>query len=207
MAEYGEAKVACEAACADAAGDRLLVARAGLIGGPGDRGGRTGYWVARAARAPDLPMLVPGPPDNGSQVIDARDLAGWLVSCAEAGVTGIYDTVGPAMPLAEWIRLSRQAGGHTGEVVTADPGWLLSHGVAEFMGPDSLPMWIGSEGWDGFASRTGAAAARAGLTQRPPAGLLTDLLAWEREQGLDRDRPSGMSQDREQELIAELRAG
>src|SRR5437764_1267507 len=82
--------------------------RAGLIGGPGDRGGRTGYWVARAARAPAQPMLVPGPPDHGTQVIDARDLAGWLVSCAESGVTGIYDTVGPAMSLADWIRLSRQ---------------------------------------------------------------------------------------------------
>ncbi|MBO0773827.1 MAG: oxidoreductase, partial [Actinobacteria bacterium] len=70
----------------------------------------------------------------------------------------------------------------------------------------SLPMWIASPGMEGFATRSGAAAASAGLSQRPPGQLLTDLLRWEREQGLDRERQSGLSQAREQELIAELTA-
>lgn len=201
---YGPAKVACEQAVLAALGGRALVARFGLVTGPGDHTDRTGYWVARAARAPHTPVLVPDAADAPTAVVDVRDAASWLQRCAAAGTGGIFNVVGPVMTFGEWVTLCREVGGHDAEVVTAGEGWLLAHQVAPWAGEESLPLWVGEPGWEGFSDRDGSRAAAAGLTHRDRRVVVADVLAWERERGLDRQRRAGLSPAREAELIEEL---
>jgi hypothetical protein len=108
------------------------------------------------------------------------------------------------VPFATWIALSRTVGGHAGPVIHAPPAWLREQGVAEYMGAESLPMWFVDADYDGWSARSGEAARAAGLRHRPRADMLVDVLAWEREQGLERPRSAGLSSAREHQLLAAL---
>jgi 2'-hydroxyisoflavone reductase len=201
---YGEAKVACEAAWRDAGPERLLVVRAGLIAGPADTSDRAGYWVARSARDGG-PMLVPDIPDAAVQAIDVRDLVRFVLDGVERGLAGTFNAVGQRTTFADWLALSRELGGHDGEVVAAPVERLAALGVAEWAGPDSLPLWIADPTWSAFLDRSNAAAVREGLELRPIRELLADALAWERKAGLERERRAGLGAARERELVQALR--
>ena len=104
---YGASKVACEQGVQARAREALVV-RPGLIVGPGDPSGRFSYWPERLAEGG--PVLAPESPDLTAQVIDVRDLAGWLVTCAENRLTGVYDAPGASPAWASCWR-SRSVGG------------------------------------------------------------------------------------------------
>jgi 2'-hydroxyisoflavone reductase len=206
--DYGAAKVACERLCTDAVGDRLLVARAGLIGGYGDPMDRFGYWPGRMALAArdGGPVLVPAEQDAPVQVVDVGDLARWLVDAGAAGLTGTYDAVGPRHTLAQVLQAARTASGWTRDLVPAPSRWLRQQEVEEFMGPRSLPLWLADPDWAGFLARSGASVSAAGLSCRPLADLVADSLRWELELGLDRERRAGLGRAEELKLLAMLGA-
>jgi nucleoside-diphosphate-sugar epimerase len=209
METYGQAKVACERHVRTAFGpDRSLIARVGLIGGPGDIFDRTGYWPLRFTRpaADDGSVLVPDVPDLMTQVIDVRDVATWLIEAGEDGAGGVFNVVGETIPLSGHLAIAREVAGHTGPVVPAGQDWLVAHGVAPWMGERSLPLWLPLPEYAGFSSRDGSAARSAGLVPRPLAETLTDTLAWELTRNLDRPRRAGLSGRDERRLLHALNA-
>lgn len=201
---YGEAKVACERAAAEAVGHRLHICRPGLIGGAADPSDRFGYWPARLARS-DAPVLVPDIPQAMTQTIDVRDLAAWILSAAETHTTGIYNAVGRQTSFADLLEYCRRESGFAGDLVWADPVWLAERNVAYWAGPDSLPHWL-PEGYEGFAGRSNEAAVEHGMRPRPIDETVIDVLRDERLRGLERERKAGLSPATEARLLAELHA-
>ncbi|ROS48487.1 NAD-dependent epimerase/dehydratase family protein [Frigoribacterium sp. PhB24] len=190
--DYGGSKVAGERAVVGAFGaDRSLIVRAGLIGGPGDHTGRTGWWPLRfaggAGASGSDPVLVPDVPGLEVQPVDVRDLATWIVVSVERGLSGTYDAVGDRQSLTDHLAAARRVSGHTGEIVPVDEAWLEAHEVNPWAGPRSMPLWVPVSTHAGFGSRSGGAGRAAGLVPRPVDETLRDVLAWE----LSRPGPVG----------------
>ncbi|MEO7267670.1 MAG: NAD-dependent epimerase/dehydratase family protein [Knoellia sp.] len=207
MSVYGEAKVACEAAVLARFGaGRVLIARAGLIGGPGDASGRSGWWPWRFAHPVGAggAVLTPDDPTLPMAIIDVRDLAAWLVRCAESRTAGVFDAVGAPDTLGGLLSAAREVAGHDGPVVAASAAWLAEHGVQEWMGDDSLPLWLSDVEWRGFGSHTGAAARAAGLTNRPVADTLRAAAAYEEGREATDPRRCGLRDETERELLGLL---
>ena len=106
----------------DAVGDRLLVARAGLIGGPGDHTGRSGYWVTPSGPRPARPDAGAGlgrPPDPGRRRPRPRRLAARRGDGPE--LPGSFNAVGPVVPFGSWLTSVAGVGGHDRPGGRGDP--------------------------------------------------------------------------------------
>lgn len=205
LEHYGEAKVASEAAARAVVGDRLLVARPGLITGRGDTSDRVGYWVARFLREGG-PVLVPAGHDLFVQMVDVRDLAEWLVTMAEGARVGTFNVVGDSRPLSPTLVEMADALDSCAERVVVEDQWLLDHEVGSWMGQDSLPLWVPlGNGFDGFLRYSNSAATREGLTLRPLADTMADVAEDELRRGVVRERRCGLSEQRERDLLARWR--
>ncbi|MEW2500571.1 MULTISPECIES: NAD-dependent epimerase/dehydratase family protein [unclassified Amycolatopsis] len=197
---YGGIKVASENAVRAALGERAFVVRPGLITGPGDGSDRFGYWPGRFARGGRV--LVPAS-DRLAQYLDVRDLAAWIVTASETGLTGTFDAIGPAVGLGKLLADIAAAVGTDVDFVPATDTQLETAGVAPWSGPRSLPLWLPPT-YAGLASHDPAPSLAAGLDVRPLSDAVTGALERERELGLDRERRAGLSAAEEAEVLAGL---
>jgi 2'-hydroxyisoflavone reductase len=180
--------------------------RAGLIVGPRDDIGRFTYWVKRVAQGGEV--LAPGRPERRIQVIDARDIADWMVKLAEEGRAGIFNTTGPDRPLTmgELLDACRLVSGSDARFSWASDAFLAEHNVSPFA---DMPVYLPEDPehihfYDLDVSR----AVEAGLRFRPLEDTIRATLEWT-EPPLPRDfslaiPEPGISAEREAELLADL---
>ncbi len=198
---YGGRKAACERALAAAFPAALTIVRPGQIVGPHDSSQRFPYWVSRLARGGEV--LVPAPPQAACQVIDARDLAAWMVGLVERRAQGAFHASGPARPLTfgELIEACRDPAVEA-ELVWVDGEFLVAQGVAPWSG---LPLWAHGAGLRGIFALDLSRALASGLCLRPLAETVRDVRALEAERAA-RDWLVAPSPARERALIAAWRA-
>lgn len=194
---YGPLKALAEQAAEDAMPGRVLAVRAGLIVGPYDPTDRFTYWPARVARGGQV--LAPDRPDRPVQLIDARDLAAWMLDLAEARRTGVFNATGPErrLTIGEVLDTCRTVSGSKASFAWVDEKTLLDNKVEPYT---ELPLWVPAEA-EGFGRINIRKAIGAGLTFRPLADTVRDTLAWDRTRPADAPRANGLSPARETEIL------
>jgi nucleoside-diphosphate-sugar epimerase len=179
------------------------VVRCGLIGGPGDASGRSGYYVWRTAHPTGADLLVPPDLDFPCALIDVDDLAAWIVHAASERVDGVFNATGPTITLGELVETGRRVVGEGAPTARPVPADVLEReGISQWMGPRSLPMWISDPEWRWFATLDTTAARRHGLRTRPLEETLRRTLAY--EESRTEPRGTGLTNEEEVALRAAL---
>src|SRR4051794_13886103 len=209
--DYGPHKAASERAAEAALPGRVAHLRAGLLCGPHDNVFRLPWWVRRIARGGDV--LAPGDPARTVQLVDARDLARWIVDLGERREAGTFNATAPAgrITMADVLEAAVAATGSGARLVWAPDDVLVGADAQPWV---ELPLWIpeadGAGTWRIDATR----AEAAGLRCRPVAATVADVWAWLQAGGAEAEGPDWLSEhappdmpaERERELLAAVRA-
>jgi 2'-hydroxyisoflavone reductase len=194
---YGELKAACERV--GFARGRFATVRAGLLTGPHDNVFRLPWWVRRIIEGGRVPA--PGDPGRELQLIDARDLANFLLDLAEQQVEGAFNGTAPIGQTT--FREVLTAAGEA-DLVWIPDAQLEAADVEPWV---ELPLWIPPR-FEGTWRVGTEKAQQAGLSCRPVHETVRDVRRWLEDGGeaeLDdwraEHRPPRMSREREEALF------
>jgi 2'-hydroxyisoflavone reductase len=198
---YGGLKVACERAAIQMFGDAdgVTVVRPTYVIGPHDASYRFTWWVERIARGGTV--LAPGGAADPIQVIDARDLASWVVSLAERSVAGTFHAVSPPPPfgfgdLLEAIAAEVAPWGTRLTWIDAD--FLVEFGETT----ETIPLWPGGDSECDINRADPARAYATGLAPRPIRQSIAEIHAAELAAPQKPPAGVGLTAEREAALLA-----
>lgn len=174
---YGADKAACERVVADAFSGRSSTVRPGLLIGPHDPTERFSRWVRDLSAGGRV--RAPADPEQPVQLVDARDLADWMLDGAEQQRPGIFNATGPAQPLTlgETLERVHDATGGAAELEWVDGKALLDEGLEPW---DDVPLWLDLPRHPelrGLMAVDVSRALAAGLCYRPLEETVRDILA------------------------------
>lgn len=207
MKYYGALKALCEQTAEEYFPGKTLNVRAGFIIGKYDRINRFPYWARRLAEGGEV--LAPGSPDAPVQVIDARDIAEWVVRQIEDGTTGNFNVTGEPMRFEEFLHHVKAGVGSDATFTWVDDDFLAAQEVRPL---DEIVYWLPPD-LHGYMLWNTERAMATGLTLRPLADTARETWAWMQANpdvsignGGAARLQSGISREREAELLAAWRA-
>ncbi|MDP1721076.1 MAG: NAD-dependent epimerase/dehydratase family protein [Candidatus Nanopelagicaceae bacterium] len=177
-------------------------ARGGMILGPYEIPGRLPWWLKRIARGGEV--LAPGPSDLGLQYIDARDLAMWMVACAEQKISGAFNSVSPVnhATMSDLLEMCRRITDSDAHFTWMPPDFLQENDIQPWI---EMPIWVSPTLYGIYGINTGK-AAKAGLRCRSLIETVVDT--WEAMQSdvqpelNEQMTPPGISADKEASVLA-----
>jgi 2'-hydroxyisoflavone reductase len=209
---YGPLKALCEQTAQRAMPGRTCVIRPGLIVGPDDNTDRFTYWPARAARGGEF--IAPGSPKDPFQVIDARDLAAFVINAVENNHVGVYNLVSNVngfrfgeLTDACIAAANKQAAPKDKPRAVYLPAEFLEEQKVEPW--SEMPVWLPAKGDEAaFAGTSNKAAMAKGLKITPLRKTVNDTMAWHLARPAEeRDKlKAGIAPDKETTVLAAWKA-
>src|SRR3954453_15427444 len=137
--DYGPNKAASERAAEAALPGRVAALRAGLLCGPHDNVFRLPWGVRRGPPGGGGPA--PGDPDRHVQLIDARDLARWIVDLGERREAGTFNATAPPprARMRDVLEAAACATGSDARLTWVPDDALVPAGAGHWV---ELPLWI-----------------------------------------------------------------
>jgi len=147
-------------------------------------------------------VAAPGRPVRSVQFIDVRDLARWMVRIVEKGAAGVFNAVGPRVPLTmqEVLEACRAVSASDARFEWIAEDFLAASDVQPWK---EMPLWVPESNPDhaGFMEVPIVRAIASGLTFRSLRDTVADTLDWSLTRSSHHAWKAGLPSSREAELL------